>query len=299
MEERYLHEPVLIGEVIRFLNPEPGKIIVDATIGGAGHAKEILHRITPGGFLVGIDRDSESLKIAYERLKLQKGLFELRHGNFRDLKQVLADLNIKEVDGILMDLGISSIQLEKAERGFSIKSDGPLDMRMDREKGITARDIINGFTEGEISDLIKEFGEERFHRRIARGILAARKKKNINTTGELTEIILRSLPYRKGREKIHPATRTFQALRIKVNEELTVLEEALLGLPGVIKKGGRICVISFHSLEDRIVKNALREFKAKGTFRILTKKPVVAGETEVLKNPRARSSKLRAAERIL
>lgn len=296
MEERCLHKPALLQETIHFLNPVPGKIIIDATIGGAGHAEEIMRRICPGGMLIGIDRDPESLKIAHERLKSLHGSFKLINKNFRNLKKILEDINIGEVDGILFDLGLSSIQMETRERGFSIKNNGPLDMRMDRKEKLTAKDLVNTLTEGEISRLIKDFGEERFHRRIARGIVVARKKREIQTTAELAGIISSSIPYRSKRGRIHPATRTFQAFRIRVNDELTALEEALGQTPSVLKKGGRLCVISFHSLEDRIVKNVLKEFSTRGAFRILTKKPVVAKQEEVLKNPRARSSKLRAAE---
>ena len=293
-----LHKPALLEEVINFLDPVPGKIIIDATIGGAGHAEEIVRMISPGGMLIGIDRDEESLKIAYSRLNSLQASFKLINKNFRDLKEITQDLEIGEVDGILFDLGISSIQMEKGERGFSIKNIGPLDMRMDRDQKLTAEVLVNKLAEFELSHLIRDFGEERFHRRIAKAIVTAREKKEIQTTAQLAEIVCNSLPYRRTREKIHPATRTFQALRIRVNDELSAIEEALGQTPYILKKRGRLCVISFHSLEDRIAKNALREFKAKGAFRILTKKPVRAKEDEVLRNPRARSAKLRAAELI-
>jgi len=299
MGERYLHKPVLLQEVIHFLNPAPGKKIIDATIGGAGHAEVLMQRIFPGGTLIGIDKDSESLKIAHERLKILKGPFELVNKDFRNLKEITQDLRIGELDGILFDLGISGIQMETAERGFSIKNTGPLDMRMDRTSSLTAKDLVNTLTEFELSHLIRDFGEERFHRRIARGIIRVREKKDIQTTAELAEIICKSIPYRNRRERIHPATRTFQAFRIRVNDELSAMEEAIKETPHLLKKGGRICVISFHSLEDRIVKNLFKEFKAKGLFRILTKKPVRPGPDEILENPRSRSARLRAAERIL
>lgn len=298
MEENYLHRPVLLQEVMHFLNPAAGDVIVDATIGGAGHAEEILRRICPGGTLIGIDRDKDSLKIAHERLKSSETFFKLISRNFKDLKEIIEDLKIGAVDGILFDLGISSMQMETGGRGFSIKNSGPLDMRMDRSQFLTAAGLVNTLSEIELSCLIKDFGEERFHRRIARGIVSARKKKGIETTGELVEIISQSLPYRRGRERIHPATRTFQALRIRVNGELSALGEALTQTPAILKKGGRLCVISFHSLEDRIVKNVLKEFSAGGIFRILTKKPVAAKENEVIENPRSRSAKLRAAIKL-
>jgi len=294
-----LHKPALLEEVIGFLNPESGKIIIDATVGGAGHAEEIARRISQGGMLVGIDKDGESLKIAHSRLKLQQVSFKLINKNFRRVKEITQDLGIGEVDGILFDLGISTIQMERGERGFSIKNIGPLDMRMDRSQAITAKDLVNTLGEFELSHLIRDLGEERFHRRIAKAIVSARRTKEIQTTADLAEIVSRSIPYRKTREKIHPATRTFQALRIRVNDELSAIEDALRETPAVLKKGGRLCVISFHSLEDRIAKNVLREFKAKGIFRVLTKKPVRPTRDEVLRNPRARSAKLRAAVKLI
>jgi 16S rRNA (cytosine1402-N4)-methyltransferase len=299
MEERCLHNPVLLNEVLNFLNPAAGKIIVDATVGGGGHAEEIARRIQPGGMLIGMDRDSESIKIAQERLGKIQTTVKLVNKNFRDIKETITDLGIGEVDGILFDLGISSIQMESAERGFSIKNTGPLDMRMDRKQRLTARDLVNMLSETELSDLIRDLGEERFHKRIARRIVNERHNRLIETTEELAGIISRSMPRGRRWERIHPATRAFQAFRIKVNEELTAIEEALYAAPGLLKKGGVICVISFHSLEDRIAKNALKKFKAEGIFRVLTKKPVTAGEKELQENPRARSAKLRAAEKII
>ena len=299
MEERYSHKPVLINEVIDFLDLSPGKIIIDATIGGAGHAEEIIKKILPGGTLIGIDRDSETLKIARERLKPFEGSFKLVDKNFRNLNEIISILGIGGADGILFDLGISSIQMEAGERGFSIKNSGPLDMRMDRSQKLTAMGMVNTLDEEELSFLIRDFGEERFHRRIAKRIAAERGKKEIQTTAELAAIICASMPYRNRREKIHPATRTFQALRIKVNDELSSIEDALKESEGVLRKDGRLCVISFHSLEDRIAKNTLKSFKARGVFRTLTKKPVRAGREEVMVNPRSRSAKLRVAVKLI
>lgn len=295
---RGLHKPVLLQEVMHFLNPAPGKVIIDATIGGAGHAAKIMQMIGAAGTLIGIDRDSESLNIAHERLKSLKGTFKLVNRNFKDIREIVQDLEIGEVDGVLFDLGISSIQIETRDRGFSIKNTGPLDMRMDRNARLTASELVNSLREDELSDLIRDFGEERFHRRIAREIVSARRKAKIETTSELAEVVSRGMPHRFRRQRIHPATRTFQAFRIRVNGELEAIEEALRDTPPLLKKGGRVCIISFHSLEDRIAKNTLKEFKARGVFKVLTKKPVVAEEKEVLENPRARSAKLRAAERI-
>jgi len=298
MGENFLHKPVLLQEVMHFLDPAAGDVIVDATIGGAGHAKEILRRIGPSGVLIGIDKDKESLKIADGQLKSSEGSFRLMNGNFKDLKNILQDSGTLEVDGILFDLGISSIQMESAERGFSIKNSGPLDMRMDKTQHLTAATLVNNLSEFELSRLIKDFGEERFHKRIAASILRSRKEKRIETTAELAQIISRSMPFGKRRERIHPATRTFQALRIKVNEELSAMEKALKDAPSVLKKDGRLCVISFHSLEDRIAKNTLKEFSAQDVLQILTKKPVMAKGNELMENPRARSAKLRAAIKL-
>jgi len=298
MEKSYSHNPVLSKEVIDFLNPAPGQIIVDATIGGAGHSEEILRKITPGGMLIGIDRDEETLRLVSERLRPFEGSFKLINKNFKYLEEILKDLGVNKANGILFDLGMSSIQMDARERGFSIKNDGPLDMRMDRNQGLTAKDLVNRFREAELSDIIRDYGEERFHRRIAKRIVEERRRKEISTTAELSDIILRSLPYSHNKYKIHPATRTFQAIRIKVNDELDSIREALNALPEVLEKGSRACVISFHSLEDRIAKNTFKEFKAQGLFTVLTKKPVTANEVEVISNPRSRSAKLRAVERI-
>lgn len=298
MEKSYSHNPVLSSEVIDFLNPAPGQTIVDATIGGAGHSEQILQRIIPGGMLIGIDRDEETLRLASERLRPFEGSFKLINKNFKYLKEILKDLGVNKANGIIFDLGISSIQMEAWQRGFSIKNDGPLDMRMDRSQTLTAKDLINRLRETELSDIIRDFGEERFHRRIAKRIVEERRHKEISTTAELSDVILRSLPYSHNKYKIHPATRTFQAIRIKVNDELGSIQEALNALPETLEKGGKCCIISFHSLEDRIAKNTFKEFKARGLFNILTKKPVAAKEVEVISNPRSRSAKLRAVERM-
>ncbi len=298
MEKSYLHNPVLLREVISFLNPAPGQIIVDATIGGAGHSEQILQKIIPGGMLIGIDRDEETLRLASERLKPFEGSFKLINKNFKHLKETLKDIGVEKVNGIIFDLGISSIQMEAWQRGFSIKNDGHLDMRMDRNQGLTAKDLVNRLSEMELSDTIRDLGEERFHRRIAKRIVEERKKKEISTTAELTEVILRGIPYRHNKYKIHPATRTFQALRIRVNDELGSISQALRESLDVMEKLARVCVISFHSLEDRIVKNSFKEFKAEGVLNILTKKPLTPDENEVISNPRSRSAKLRVGERL-
>ncbi len=298
MEKSYSHNPVLVKEVMSFLKPVPGGIFIDATIGGAGHSEQILQRITPGGMLIGIDQDEETLRLASERLRPFEGSFKLINKNFKYLKEILKDIGVSKTNGIIFDLGISSIQMEAWQRGFSIKNDGPLDMRMDRSQRLTAKDLVNRLSERELSEIIRDLGEERFYRRIAGSIVEERRKREISTTVELAEVITRAIPYNRNKYKIHPATRTFQALRIKVNDELGSIEQALKELPDVLEKGGRACVISFHSLEDRIAKNTLKEFKAQGLFSILTKKPVTADNNEVINNPRSRSAKLRAGERL-
>jgi len=298
MEKSYTHNPVLCKEAIDFLKPAPGQIIVDATIGGAGHSEQILKRITPGGMLIGIDRDEEALRLASERLRPFEGSFKLINKNFSHLGEILKDAGVSKADGIIFDLGVSSMQMDAWQRGFSIKNNGPLDMRMDRSQRITAKDLVNNLSEAELIETIRDLGEERFHKRIARRIVEARKKEDISTTTELKEIILRSFPYISNKYRIHPATRVFQAFRIKVNDELGSISEALDQLPDALEKGARACVISFHSLEDRITKNIFKQFKANGHFIILTKKPVMADQEELITNPRARSAKLRAAERL-
>lgn len=298
MEKSYSHNPVLAKEIISFLSLVPGQIIVDATMGGAGHSEQILQKITPGGMLIGIDRDEETLRLASERLRPFEGSFKLINKNFKYLKEILKDIGVGKANGIIFDLGISSIQMEAWQRGFSIKNDGPLDMRMDRNQTLTAKDLVNRLRETELSEIIRDYGEERFHRRIAKRIVEERTRKEISTTAELSEVVLRSLPYSHNKYKIHPATRTFQAIRIKVNDELGSIREALGALPDCLEKGARCCVISFHSLEDRIAKNTFKEFKAQGLFDILTKKPIMADENEVITNPRSRSAKLRVGERL-
>lgn len=268
---------------------------MDCTLGGGGHARIILEHITPGGRLIGIDRDKDALDKASENLKRFKDNIVLIQSNFKDLKSALEKKGIGEVDGILFDLGLSSLQLEDEERGFSIKRNGPLDMRMDRALGIDAGHLVNSLSEHDLASILREYGQERFWRRIAKMIVS---KRPIETTFKLAEIVTNATPARFRHGRIHPATRTFQALRIAVNGELDALRSVLDIVPSYIKKSGRLCVISFHSLEDRIVKHKFREFKAAGLFEILTKKPIVPEREEVLMNARSRSAKLRVAERL-
>jgi len=290
----------MLGEVIEHLDLKPGKTIVDATLGTAGHAKAILERILPGGRLIGIDRDQASLAVASQRLSEFGSAYESVHGNFVDIDALLENLKVKKVDGVLFDLGISTFQLQDASRGFSFQSEGPLDMRMDQDSYVSAYDLVNNLNEEELSTLLWNFGEERWHNRIARLLVEEREKEPITTTTRLADIAARSVParYRHRFYRIHPATRTFQAVRIAVNRELEVLDTAVNKAIALLEKEGRICVISFHSLEDRVIKFAFRKAQSVGLIDILTPKPLTPLASEVGANPASRSSKFRAAKRI-
>lgn len=296
-EEKF-HIPVMLGEVVDYLNLGPGKVIVDATIGTGGHSKEILKRIMPGGRLIGIDRDEESLAVARERLSANSSACEFVYGNFIDLDAILKDLNIKKIDGILFDLGISSYQLENPGRGFSFQYDGPLDMRLDRNSYISAYDLVNNLNEDEISAMLWNFGEERWHNRIARFLVEEREKHAITTTEQLSKVVVKAIPPKYRHYRIHPATRTFQAVRIAVNRELQTLEVAINKALQLLESSARICVISFHSLEDRIVKFGFRKAAAEGKIKIITAKPLTPQVAEIKENPSSRSSKLRVAEKL-
>ncbi len=272
---------------------EPKGVYVDGTVGLGGHSEAILKSSSPEGFLVGFEWHQESLERARERLKPYEGRFIIVRENFAKLKEVLEELGRIPVDGILLDLGVSSFLLEGSGRGFSFLRDEPLDMRMDDRLTLTAKDLVNQLSPLQLEELIRSFGEERFARRIARAICEARRRSPIRTSQQLAEIVSRAVP--KGREKIHPATRTFQALRLAVNQELENLKRFLETAPEVLRPGGRLVIISFHSLEDRLVKRA---FRSDERLRVLTKKPVTPSSEEVARNPRARSAKLRAAERV-
>jgi 16S rRNA (cytosine1402-N4)-methyltransferase len=290
----------MLGEVLEHLDLKPGKTIVDATLGTAGHAKAILERILPGGRLIGIDRDATSLAVGRQRLGEFGSACELAHGNFVDIDALLENLKVKKVDGVIFDLGISTFQLQDASRGFSFQSEGPLDMRMDQESYVSAYDLVNNLNEEELSTLLWNFGEERWHNRIARLLVQEREKEPITTTTRLADIAARSVParYRHRYYRIHPATRTFQAVRIAVNRELEVLDTAVNKAIALLEKEGRICVISFHSLEDRAIKFAFRKAQSAGLVDILTPKPLTPLASEVESNPASRSSKFRAAKRI-
>ena len=293
-EKKNRHPPVLLNKVISLLNPENGDIVLDATLGQGGHSKEFIKRISPNGILIGIDWDEFALSSSEKELKNNQNIYLVKC-NFKDFDEVLLQLKIKNVDVFFADLGLSSLQLESPERGFSFMRDGPLDMRMSDKIEKSASDIVNEFSEKQLEEIFRKYGEERFSRSIAKEIVRVRKKvKKIETTGELAEIIERVYGRRGKRIRIHPATRTFQALRIYVNSELQNLSEFLDKIPKFSKSGTTVGVISFHSLEDRIVKNTFRHWKSNRLGEILTKKPIRPDFTEIQLNPRARSAKLRA-----
>jgi len=298
--EQKLHTPVMLMEILDYLNLKEGQTLVDATIGTGGHSSAILERIIPTGKLIGIDRDSESLAIAKERFKDFSRNTEFVHSNFSDIENILVNFNIKNIDGILFDLGVSSFQLENAERGFSFQTEGPLDMRMDRSSYISAYDLVNNLNEEEISNLLWAFGQERWHNRIAHNLVQERERHPISTTQELSNLVINAIPhrYRRYHYRIHPATRTFQAVRIAVNRELEALEQAITSSIKLLNTGSRICVISFHSLEDRMVKLTFRKFAAEGKIEIITPKPLTPTPAEIEENPRSRSGKLRVAEKL-
>jgi 16S rRNA (cytosine1402-N4)-methyltransferase len=292
------HVPVLLEEALEYLNVRPGGVICDATLGLAGHSSEIAKRLGGKGKLIAFDRDPEAMaaaKLRLEEVKAEMGsempelVFEPKA--FSEASSLIAPGSL---DGLLADFGVSSLQLDEAHRGFSFRTDGPLDMRMNTREGETAEQVVNQEDENELADLIYEFGEERRSRRIARAIVRARP---ISTTAELAQVISAAAPSMKG-DKIHPATRTFQALRIRVNNELGEIQLLLKNAGSLLKPGGRLVLISFHSLEDRLVKDAFREAGQAKVLKVLTKKPVVAVEQEQLRNPRSRSAKMRAAEKI-
>jgi 16S rRNA (cytosine1402-N4)-methyltransferase len=307
-----IHKPVLLGEAIEGLNLKRGSVVVDGTLGAGGHAIEILKKILPGGKLIAIDWDAEAIE-NFKEIISKKELIGISD-NYANLKNILEGLEIKTVDAILVDLGFNSDQIENAKRGFSFQKDGPLDMRYSpKVQKRTAADVINKYPEEELVEIFRNFGEERFSRNIARSIVAARKEKRINRTGELVEIIRSAVPQKYKNSRIHFATKVFQALRIEVNQELDNLTNFLDQAVGALASGGRLVGISFHSLEDRIVKNFFKLHEKdcicppnfpkcvcqhRKSLKIITKKPIVATDDEVKANPRSRSAKLRVAEKI-
>src|ERR1700761_2005445 len=292
------HVPVLLEEVLEYLNVRPGGVVVDATLGLAGHSSEIAKRLGGKGTLIAFDRDPEAMELAKAKLdelraELGSGMPEVRLEP-RAFSEASGVIEPGSLDGLLADFGVSRMQLDEAHRGFSFWHDGPLDMRQDTRSGETAEQVVNQEDENELADLIYEFGEERRSRRIARAIVRARP---ISSTAELAQVISAAAPSMKG-DKIHPATRTFQALRIRVNNELGEIQSLLKSAGSLLKPGGRLVLISFHSLEDRLVKDAFKEAGRAKVFEVLTKKPVVADEQEQMRNPRSRSAKMRAAQKI-
>jgi 16S rRNA (cytosine1402-N4)-methyltransferase len=286
-----MHVPVLPAEVLAYLDPQPGQTIVDATLGGAGHASLILDKLGDLGRLIGLDQDPAMLELARARLA---GLpVTLVHRNFEDLSVTLQELQVSAVDGIVADLGFASDQMANPQRGFSFQQDGPLDMRLDPTRGLPASALVQRLQERELADLFWRYGEERFSRRIARRIAGTRVKTPITTTAQLADLVRSCVP--RGKGGIDPATRVFQALRIAVNDEIGALERLLAQVPDCLKPGGRIILISFHSLEDRLVKRAFRDQEV---YEELTRKPKTARDEEIAANPRARSAKLRAAKKI-
>lgn len=308
----FVHKSVLLNETIDGLNIQPDGIYVDGTLGGGGHAYEVCRRLGDKGSIVGIDQDAAAIEAAGNRLKDFGEKVTIVRSNYCDMKSKLHELGIDKVDGIVLDLGVSSYQLDTAERGFSYREDAPLDMRMDTRQKMTARDIVNDYEEMELYRVIRDYGEDKFAKNIAKHIVAARKVKPIETTGELTEIIRVSIPMKYQKKSGHPAKRTFQAIRIELNRELEVLKDSLDDMIDLLNSGGRLCIITFHSLEDRIVKSAFRKNEnpctcpsdfpvcvcgkvSKGS--ILTRKPILPSEEEMEENSRAKSAKLRIFER--
>jgi 16S rRNA (cytosine1402-N4)-methyltransferase len=300
------HIPVLVEEVMTLLRCEPGQTFVDATLGGGGHALEILKRTAPDGIVVGVEWDEDAISEAKTALMPFGERVKIFRENFIHLPELLKEMKVEQVDGVLLDLGLSSFQLEKVGRGFSFREEGPLDMRMDQRLDQTASYLVNHLSADELKDILYKYGEERWAKRIAKAIVRERERNSIETTQRLRTITHHAIPRRFHSRRIDPATRTFQALRIKVNRELENLKEILDTGWKFLRKGGRICVISFHSLEDRIVKETFRRFEREGdegpslgaVLRVITKKPVTPSQEEQGRNPRSRSAKLRCAERM-
>ncbi len=308
----FVHKPVLLDECINGLNIKPDGIYVDGTLGGAGHSKEILKRLSPKGKLIGIDKDIDALNTAKEKLKNYSNVIYY-HGNHDDIKEILEELNIEKVDGILLDLGVSSYQLDERNRGFSYLGENLLDMRMDKEQKLNAQIVVNNYSEEKLANIIYEYGEERFSRQIAKNICIARKNNEIKTTKQLVDIIEKSIPNKYKNKESHPAKRTFQAIRIEVNNEIKPLYKTVTDSIECLKSEGRLCIITFHSLEDRAVKNAYIDAEGKCTCppglpycvcgaikkgKIITKKPIIPTEKEMNENSRSKSAKLRIIEKI-
>lgn len=309
---KFNHTSVLLQETIDGLNIRPDGVYVDGTLGGGGHSYEIASRLSDRGQLIGIDQDEAAITAAGERLKEFGDRVIIVRSNYRNTKSILQSLQIEKIDGMMLDLGVSSYQLDTEERGFSYRYDAPLDMRMDKRQTLTARDIVNGYSEMELFRVIRDYGEDKFAKNIAKHIVAARQQSPIETTGQLNEIIKAAIPAKMRAEGGHPSKRTYQAIRIECNKELEVLRDSLEELIGLLNPGGRLCIITFHSLEDRIVKSAFKKAEnpctcppsfpvcvcgkvSQGT--VITNKPILPGEEELERNSRAKSAKLRIFER--
>lgn len=308
----FKHQSVLLEETIDNLNIQPDGIYVDGTLGGGGHAFQVCSRLSEKGHFIGIDQDAAAIEAAGERLRPFGDKVTIVRSNYSDMKQVLSDLGVSRVNGIVLDLGVSSYQLDNEERGFTYRVDAPLDMRMDQRQTQTASDIVNGYEERELYRIIRDYGEDKFAKNIAKHIVAARQQSPIMTTGQLTQIIRESIPMKIQAAGGHPAKRTFQAIRIELNKELDVLRDSLDGMIDLLDDGGRLCIITFHSLEDRIVKTIFRKNenpctcppdfpvcvcgkKSKG--RVITRKPILPSDEEMEENPRSKSAKLRIFEK--
>ncbi len=307
------HVSVLLHETIAGLNIKEDGVYVDGTLGGAGHASKVCEKLSASGTFIGIDQDQEALDVSRERLEGFGNKKHFVHSNFSNIKDVLEELKISKIDGIILDIGVSSYQLDESSRGFSYMQDAPLDMRMNVSQKFSARDIVNEYDEEELMGIIYEYGEEKWAKRIANFIIKERENKPIETTGELVEIIKKAIPAAARREGPHPAKRTFQAIRIEVNNELGILRQTINDITESLNVGGRICIITFHSLEDRIVKNAFRDLSTackcppeypicrcdgRALLKVITRKPILPSENELEMNPRSRSAKLRVAEKV-
>lgn len=309
---KFNHTSVLLQETIDGLNIRPDGVYVDGTLGGGGHSYEIASRLSDRGQLIGIDQDEAAITAAGERLKEFGDRVIIVRSNYRNTKSILQSLQIEKIDGMMLDLGVSSYQLDTEERGFSYRYDAPLDMRMDKRQTLTARDIVNGYSEMELFRVIRDYGEDKFAKNIAKHIVAARQQSPIETTGQLNEIIKAAIPAKMRAEGGHPSKRTYQAIRIECNKELEVLRDSLEELIGLLNPGGRLCIITFHSLEDRIVKSAFKKAENPCTCppsfpvcvcgkvsqgKVITNKPILPGEEELERNSRAKSAKMRIFER--
>ncbi len=309
---KFNHTSVLLQETIDGLNIRPDGVYVDGTLGGGGHSYEIASRLSDRGQLIGIDQDEAAITAAGERLKEFGDRVIIVRSNYRNTKSILQSLQIEKIDGMMLDLGVSSYQLDTEERGFSYRYDAPLDMRMDKRQTLTARDIVNGYSEMELFRVIRDYGEDKFAKNIAKHIVAARQQSPIETTGQLNEIIKAAIPAKMRAEGGHPSKRTYQAIRIECNKELEVLRDSLEELIGLLNPGGRLCIITFHSLEDRIVKSAFKKAENPCTCppsfpvcvcgkvsqgKVITNKPILPGEEELERNSRAKSAQLRIFER--